>query len=82
MEQALFAAVGLDEVYLGLVAARETEVVDRGPVDREDAAGRAVLGRHVGDRRPVGQPKFAQPGTEELDELADHAVVAEHLGDP
>ena len=57
------------------------EVVERLGVDREDAAGRPVLGGHVGDRRPVGQRQFGQAGAVELDELADHALLAEHLRD-
>ena len=49
-------------------------------VDREEAAGRAVLRRHVGDRRAVGETEVGQSRTEELDELADHPLLAQHLG--
>src|SRR3546814_2967747 len=50
-------------------------------VDREDATGGAVLGRHVADRSAIGQRQVLQALAVELDELADHAVLAQHLGD-
>ncbi len=62
------------------LAAGQAQVAQRLGVDREDAAGRAVLGRHVADRRAVGQRQVLQAVAEELDELADHAVLAQHLG--
>ena len=77
----LLLRVGLDERELRVGAAGEAQVADRLGVDREDAAGRAVLGRHVGDRRAVGERELREAGAEELDELADDAVLAEHLRD-
>jgi hypothetical protein len=50
-------------------------------VDREEAHRRAVLGRHVGDRRAVGQRRRLGAFAEELDELADHLLLAQDLGD-
>ncbi len=50
-------------------------------VDREDGGGGAVLGAHVADRGPVRQRYGGDAGAVELDELADHAVLAQHLGD-
>src|SRR3546814_7746124 len=50
-------------------------------VDREDATGGAVLGRHVADRSAIGQRQVLHALAVELDELADHAVLAQHLGD-
>ena len=44
-----------------LGAAGEAQVAQRLGVDREDAAGGAVLGRHVGDRGAVGQ-RQRRPG--------------------
>ena len=38
-------------------------------------------GRHVADRGAVGQRQRGDAGAVELDELADHAVLAQHLGD-
>ena len=50
-------------------------------VDREDRGGGAELGAHVADRGAVGQRHRADALAVELDELADHAVLAQHLGD-
>ena len=54
MEEPLLPAVGLDEVDLSARATRELEIAQRLAIDREDAARRTVLGRHVADRRTVG----------------------------
>ena len=81
MPQALRACVGLDQRDLLLAAARQAQVVHRFGVDREDAAGRAVFGRHVGDRGAIGQRQVLQAVAVELDELADHAQRTQHLGD-
>src|SRR5215208_2061531 len=77
--QALLAGVGLHELDALLRAPRELEVAQRLRVDREDRAGRAELGRHVADRRAVGQRQVGDAGAVELDELRDHAVLAQHL---
>ena len=61
--------------------ARELHVLERFAVDREDAAGRAVLGRHVGERRAIGQRQVVQPRPVELHELAHHALFSQHLHD-
>ena len=50
-------------------------------VDREDRDGGAELRAHVADRRAVGQRQRRDARAVELDELADHAVLAQHLGD-
>ena len=78
---ALVAAIGLDQCDALLVAAGHGHVVQRLGVDREEAAGRAVFRAHVADRRAVGQRHVAKAGAEELDELADHALLAQHLRD-
>ncbi|MDQ1132351.1 hypothetical protein QE386_000946 [Pseudoxanthomonas winnipegensis] len=64
-----------------LAAAGQAQVVQRFGIDREDAAGRAVLGRHVADRGAIGQRQVLQAFAVELDELAHHAQLAQHLGD-
>jgi hypothetical protein len=79
--EALLARVRLDELDPLRVAARELEVAQRLGVDREDRAGRAELRRHVADRRAVGERQVRDAGPVELDELADHPVLAQHLGD-
>ena len=78
--QPLLPGVGLDQLELLGRAAGELQVADRLGVDREDRAGGAELGRHVADRGPVGQGQVGQPGAVELDELADHAALAQQLG--
>ena len=49
-------------------------------VDREEGRRRAVLGAHVAEGRAVGNGEGRQPIATELDELVDHAVLAQHLG--
>ncbi len=78
---ALRAAIGLDQLDLMRVAARQLEVVERRLIDREEAARRAVFGGHVGDRRAVGERQRVEAGAVELDEAPDDALGAEHLGD-
>ena len=80
-KDSLRLAVRLDEHHLRLVAAGEAQVPQRLVVDGEDAAGRAVLRGHVRDRRAIGQGELGQPVAEELDELADDALLAKDLGD-
>lgn len=41
----------------------------------------APYSSHVGDRRTVGERHRRQAGAVELDEAADHALGAQHLGD-
>ncbi len=80
VKEALLAGVGVDQLDQLGGPPRELEVTQRLGVDREDRAGRAELRRHVADRRPVGEPERVQPRPEELDELAHHASLPEHLG--
>ena len=80
-EHALGAGVGFDERDLFGVAPGELQVAETLGVDREDAAGGAVLGRHVGDGGAVGERQVGEAIAEELDELADHAFPAQHLHD-
>ena len=63
------------------VAAGELQVAQRLLVDREHRAGGAELRAHVADRRAVGERQVRHAGAVELDELADHAVLAQHLRD-
>ena len=78
-EQALLLGVALDEIDFGLGAAGSAQVAQRFIIDREEAHRRAVFGRHVADRRPVGEGHRRDAGAEELDELADDAFFAQHL---
>ena len=81
VEQALSFGVSLDQRDQARRAAGKFEVADRLGVDREDPAGRPIFGGHVGDGRPVGQGEAGEALAVELDELADHALAAELLGD-
>ncbi len=47
----------------------------------KEAAGRAVFGGHVGEGRAVGDRHRVEAGPVEFDELADDALLAQHLGD-
>ena len=74
-------AVRLDECEPFLVASRQPQVLQRLVVHGEEAAGRAVLGRHVPDRRPVREREPDEPVPEVLDELPDHARRSQQLRD-
>src|SRR5919107_1871213 len=78
--QALLLGIGLDQRDQLGRAAGELEVAQGLGVDREDGAGRPVLGRHVADGGPVLDRHVADPGAVELDELAHHPVAAQQLG--
>ena len=79
--EALLLGVGLDQRDLLLRAAGQLQVGDGLLVDREHRRGRAELRAHVADRGAVGQRDGGDAGAVELDELPDHAVLAQHLGD-
>ena len=76
----LLLRVALDEVDSSAGAAGQAQVGERLVVDREERRGRAELGAHVGDRRPVGEGQAGQPVAGELDERPDDAERAQHLG--
>ena len=80
-EQALRFRIGLDEVDVRLLAAGQPQVVERHLVDREDRDRRAVFRTHVAERGPVGNREVLEARPEELDELADDAVLAQAFGD-
>ena len=81
MEQALLLAVRLHERDPLGRPAGHAQVVERGLVDREEPAGRAVLGRHVPDRGAVGEREPGEALAEVLDELAHHPGRAQDLRD-
>ncbi len=78
-EQVLLA-VGLHERDPLVGPPGQAQVLDRLLVDREEAAGGAVLRGHVPDRRPVGERETCEPVAEVLDELADDAGLTQDLG--
>src|SRR5687767_15332403 len=50
-------------------------------IDREEAAGRAIFRRHVGDGGAVGEREVLEAGSVELHELVDHARSEEHTSE-
>ena len=80
-EHALSLGVSVNERDAVFGATRDLQVVERFAIDGEEAAGRTVFGRHVGDRRAVGQRHVVETRPEELDELADDTLLAQHLRD-
>ncbi len=78
---ALRLRIGLDEGDALVGAAGLVEIGDGLAVDGEEAAGGAVFRGHVADGGAVGEREMVEAGAEELDELADHALLAQHLGD-
>ena len=80
-EEVLLLAVALDQLHLGGRAAGPAQIGQRLVVHREEAAGRPVLGGHVGHGGAVGQAHLAEPGPVELHELLDHPRLAQELGD-
>src|SRR5204863_7698037 len=80
-EEALLLRVSLDKVDLLAIAAGDFQVTQRLLIDWEQRGRRAVLRAHVAEGRSVGDGKTGESVTAELDELVDHAVLAEHLGE-
>ena len=81
IEQALRLAVRLDQLDLALAASRQPQISERLIVDRKISHRRAVLGRHVAERRAIGHRQRLEARPEIFDELADHAFLAQHLRD-
>ena len=80
-EHALRFGVRFDQRDLLVAAAGEAQIRQRLRVDREDRDRRTVFGRHVADRRALGNRQIRKPVAVELDELSDHALLAQHLRD-
>ena len=80
-EQPLRLGVGFNQRNVFGRTAGQSQVVERTIVDWEDRAGRPELRRHVSDRRAIGDRQRREPFAEELDELADDALLAQHLRD-
>ncbi len=80
-EHPLRLVIAAEGVHVGGAAAGRREVTAGHLVDREVAHGRAVLGRHVGDRGALGDRERRRALAVELDELPDDLGLAQHLGD-
>ena len=61
------------------LTARQAQVFQRCVIHREEAAGRAIFGRHIADGRTIRERQMRQTGTKEFHEFTDHALLAEHL---
>jgi hypothetical protein len=72
-------AIRFDERDPLLVAAGQAQVLERLVVDREEAAGRAVLRRHVSERCAVRECEPCEARPEVLDELSDNTGAPQHL---
>ena len=81
IEQALRLAVGLDQLDLAVAPSRQPQISERLIVDREKSHRRAILGRHVAQRRAIRDRQRLEPRPEVFNELADHALLAQHLRD-
>ena len=81
VEQALLLHVRFDQLDLLARASREFEIPQRFLIDREYADRRPIFRRHVADRGPIGQGQRRDAGPEELDELSDDSLGAQHLRD-
>jgi hypothetical protein len=77
----LRAVIRFDQFDVILVATAALHVAAGLGVDREEAHRCAVLWRHVGERRAVGQRHFGNAFTVELDEFADATVRPQRFGD-
>src|SRR3984957_4593879 len=81
VEKALLARIGFDQRNLFFRATGQAKIGESFFVHREDTAGGAVFGRHVGDGGAIRERQFRQAGAKIFDELPNHAVLAQHLGD-
>ena len=79
---ALRLGIGFDQRDAGLVAPGTPQIAQGLGVNREVAAGGTVFRRHVADRGAVGQRQMVKARPVELDELAHHALGAQHLHHP
>ena len=72
--------IGLHQRHLLFAAPGKAHIVKRNRVNRKEAAGRAILRRHIGDRRAVRQRQRIKAVAVEFNKLTNDAVFAQHLG--
>ncbi len=80
-EQALLLGVPFHKFDQLRRTIRQPQIIERCFVDREHADGRAIFRRHVGDGRAIRHAQGIESIAIEFDELADHALLAQHLRD-
>ena len=76
---ALRLGIGFDQLDRAFVTAGQAHIFQRLLIDAEEAAGRAVFGRHIGDGGAIGEAQVGDARTVEFHEAADHAHFAQHL---
>ena len=81
MPEALGLCIRLYELNLLIWTARDAQVIESDVVNREDCNCRAELRTHVSDSCSVRQRNRADTLAVELDKLANHSVLTQHLGD-
>ena len=77
-EQSLFTGVALNLIDVRATPG-QAKVLQGVGIHREQRGRGPEFGRHVRDRRAVGNAQVAQAWAEELDEFADHAMRTQHL---
>ncbi len=73
--------IGFDKSNALRVAAGGLQIGKGLAVHGEEAAGCAIFGGHVGDGSGILKAEVVEAGAVEFHELADHALLAQHLGD-
>ena len=80
-EHSLCARVLLHQLDQLRVTSRRLQVAERLRVDREEGGGGTVFRAHVREGGSIRHRQARQAGAAKLDELVDHAVPAQHLGE-
>ena len=78
---ALRFRIGFHQRHLLFAAPGKAHIVKRNGIDRKEAAGRAILRRHIGDSRAVRQRQRIESIAVEFNKLTHNAVFTQHLGD-
>ena len=80
-EHFLRAEIIFERGALLVGAAGRAQIIHGLLIDREKAHRRAILRRHVADRRAIRQRQRSRACAVKFDELADHFLRAQHLRD-
>jgi len=77
--EAVLFRVSFDQGNPVFVTARVAQVAECFAVNREEATGRTIFRRHVGDCRAIRQWQNVQTRAVEFNEFANNAKLAQHL---
>ena len=80
--QALRLRIGFHQRHRFRRPIGKSQVVDGFLIDRKEAAGRTVFGRHVGNGGAIGKRQLIEAVAEKFDELADDTLLAQHFDNP